>query len=78
MFGSLIAGQTTRSGLNADLKGATQTFKITIELPSTATEATYNLVIQTAAFEKDKVTENLEPIRTIGEAHKITISGYGH
>ena len=78
LFGSLIAGQTTRSGLNADLKGATQTFKITIELPSTATEATYNLVIQTAAFEKDKVTENPEPIRTIGEAHKITISGYGH
>ena len=78
LFGSLIAGQTTRSGLNADLKGATQTFKITIELPLTATEATYNLVIRTAAFAKDKVTENPDPIRNIGEVHKITISGYGH
>ena len=78
LFGSVISGQATRSGLNANLKGTKQTFKITIELPSTATEATYNLVIQTAAFEKDKVTENPEPIRTIGEAHKITISGYGH
>ena len=78
LFGSVISGQATRSGLNADLKGAKQTFKITIELPSTATEATYNLVIQTAAFEKDKVTENPVPIRTIDEAHKIKITGYGH
>ena len=79
LFGHLIAGQTTRSGLNADLKGATQTFKLVIELPATANDTEYTLLVQTAAFKADVVaTDGTDLARNIDTPYEIKISGYGH
>ncbi|MGP1440931.1 MAG: hypothetical protein ACTTJ3_09380, partial [Treponema sp.] len=77
LFGSLIAGQEERSGLNADLKEATQTFKLLIELPAEVNEEKYGVLIQTAVFKKNKVSEDPDPVRFIHTAHKIEVSGYG-
>lgn len=78
LFGSLIAGQTTRSGLNSDLKGATQTFKLLITLPASATEAKYNLIIQTGVFATNDAKTDVTATRVIEPKYEVEITGYGH
>ena len=78
MFLSVISHKNEHPSLEASLKEKTETIKLTIKLPASATNQNYVLTTQSVVFDSNINTDvEQTPLKTLGEPIDLTITGFG-